>query len=467
MVCECIKGGMRRWLTPLLLPVLAALAACPSEPETLAANDPRVRSLDELSVESLRNRSYGSDIRIVKAVDSRPNPSFLAAYDSDGLRVYTRIDLPADAAPDDGYPIVILIHGWVGIDNAPSIDFWYDTDSNYGQMIEAYVAAGFAVLVPGWRGHGTVEGIPADGIEFMRAWDNGSYVSPVFYAIDVLNLIDSVGKIDVAPLDLDRINLVAHSQGGDVALTVLGVAGESSKLRNGISAASIWSGNIPPRMVQLETFWPMQTSPQAFLAGDGTWTGTASGSDGSVNPHYVFGYPADWIETPDPAAWTWQKDVWSNATVADALRVKLEQMYKAINDNVLEISDARYDMDLHDGSRTTIAHDARVIEGLSQIGAYDQEQYLSETLALHHSDRDFYSLPEWNAYLCRRANQAGGLCFDFTYPGNTHALRMSDHEWYSPAGTVEGFAIAIRRDIALFSSLDPSAIELQHDRRPD
>lgn len=434
-----------------LLIACALLGSCSKDSTGRPANDPRIESLAELSVEFLRSRSYGSQVRIEQTVSKKAWPSYLASYQSDGLRVYTRIDLPSTPAPEGGFPVVLLVHGWLGIDAARNTDFFYDSSSTYAAVIDAYVEAGFAVFVPGWRGHGVVNGRPADGIEFMQAWDNGSYLSPAFYSIDVLNLLDSVQTIELAPLNLDAINLFGHSQGGDVALMVLAISGEDSAVRNTINAATIWSGNIPSRLTQLRTFWPMQTSPQAFLSGDGSWNGTAVGKDGALNADFVFGYPPDWIGTVLTEEWTWQKDQWSNATVAEALEVKLGQMYSAIKNYVVDMPDVSYTIQSAKGVQTTIKHDARVEAALQMIGGFDQAQYLTEPLALHHSDRDFYSLPEWNLDLCERANMLGGRCQNFSYPGNTHSLGVSEHEWYSPVGSLSGFPIAIQRDIVLFS----------------
>ena len=411
---------------------------------------PGIASLSQLSVAALRERGYGSTIAIEKRVDTTPWPSYLASYDSDGLHVYTRIDVPATPPPADGYPVVVFIHGWRGIEAAPSLDFYYAEDSYYHDMIVAYVEAGFVVFAPGWRGHGTVNGAPAEGIDYLAAWDNGSYLSPVFYAIDVLNLLDSLGSFAEAPLAADGVNLVGHSQGGDVALIALAVAGEGSGLRGEINAASIWSGTFASRFAQLVTYEPMQKSRQAFLAGDGSWNGTAVGADGSVNPHFVFGYPADWIETVDVAEWTWQHDTWSLPTVAEALTIKLDQMYRAINEHVADIDDASYRIDVQPGAAAVIAHDARVAEAMARIGGFDQVRFLTEPLALQHSDRDFHSPPEWNADLCRRINAAGGACRAYEYEGNTHSLGVSEHRWFSSEQAEPGFATAVRRDVALF-----------------
>jgi hypothetical protein len=173
---------------------------------------------------------------------------------------------------------------------------------------------------------------------------------------------------------------------------------------------------------------------------------------------FVFGYPSDWIETTRVEDWTWQKDNWSTATVAEALEVKLEQMYAAITENVADMPNVSYSIEARDGARTVIHHDPRVTAVMQKIGGFGQHQYLSEPLALHHSDRDFYSISEWNSNLCKRVNGQGGRCLDFTYQGNTHSLGVSDHEWFSPAGSIPGFSLAIQRDVALFSNEDPTEI---------
>jgi hypothetical protein len=416
--------------------------------------------LDNLSISTLRERAYGgSTLKIEKTLASEPYMSHMASYTSDGLRVYSRIDIPSTAAPKDGYPVVIFVHGWVGIDAAPELQFYFNDDSNYDAMIDAYVEAGFVVMTPGWRGHGTVNGVPAEGIEFMRAWDNSSYLSPVFYAIDVLNLLDSLTSFDAASLSLDDINMVSHSQGGDVALIALAIAGEGSMVANQWSAASFWSGCFPARATQFVTYASMERTPQAFLSGDGTWNGTAVGANGEVNPDFVFGYPPHWISTPHPKEWTWQNDSWSTATVAEVLALRAEQMYAAINTQVRDIGDASYELRVEANGKTTVSHDPRVAAAWSGIDAFDMEEYLSEPISLQHSDRDFYSFPEWNTDLCARVNSADGTCYDFEYAENTHSLGVSEHRWFSGADAVAGFSTAIQRDIALFNGKDPGAIK--------
>jgi dienelactone hydrolase len=446
--------------------------------------DPELDSLSDLSMDALRDRPYRTEVEPLEALHEGPRAaaykaefmgdghvygSWLFAYDSDGLRVYGRLDLPDGAAPEGGYPVVVFMHGWYGREAAPGFDFMYEPGSQYARVIDHFADAGFAVLTPAWRGHGTVGGVPSEGMQFLDAFDNGSYLSPVFYAIDALNLVAGLDQIEAAAwkgrealpalrLDRARVGIVGHSQGGDVALIALGVSGEGSRAGNLLTAGSIWSGCIASRFEQARTYEPMAKALEAFLAGDSQWTGTATGRDGRINPNFIFGYPPDWIVTTDihSAAWTWQAETWSAPGVAVAWSSQLDEMYATVNSRVADIDKARFDMLSDASGRSFVRHDRRVELAMANIGAFDQDRYLTEPLNLHFSDQDYYSPPEWNRDLAQRIRGAGGQAHDFLYPHNTHSLGVSPHEWFSPPGTEAGFPLMLRRDLGLFRGDAPA-----------
>lgn len=454
------------FIPPVLLAAALLASACDSGPTPT-----HLASLSDVSIEALRSRSYHSVI----SLESMPQPSsFLASYDSDGNRIYTRIDVPDSAPPAAGYPVLIFVHGWIGRDAAPGYDFSYGAESLSNRVIEDYRDAGFLVLSPALRGHGEVNGVAAEGIEFLEAWDNGSYISPMFYAIDVLNLLEGLETLESADwsgwgldhgvrFDAGRINISGHSQGGDAALTALAVSGEGSSIKNTLAAGSIWSGCFGPRFEQAGIYGPMATTLEAFMSGDGSWTGTAVAADGSVNPNFVFGYPSDWIGTVDTRSpeWTWQAETWATPTVADALRRKFTEMYDAVNRQVEDIPDARFEITEDENGKAIVNHDPRISEAMRHIGAFDYDQYLSETVYFHHSDRDYYSIPRWNSDLATRINRAGGKAADFIYPGTNHSLRVSEYDWFSEGKVIDGLEQMIERDQALFLGQNTPAVETE------
>lgn len=474
--------------------VLAGIAALAADPTAAYAKwaDVNIGSFKDMSVDSLRARTYGSDLTLVDwlgkaggqneyqafySKDGSPTcNTYMAAYRSDGLRVYARVDIPTTKMPEKGYPVVVFIHGWAGVDAAPKYGFNYAAKSYYGDWIDAYVKAGYVVVFPGWRGHGTVSGVPADGIEFMKAFDNGSYVSPLFYAIDVLNAIDSLQTLqnnnwavwgydskDAVKIDLSRICVAGHSQGGDVELTTLAVAGKGSKLKNKVYAASIWSGCFPDRITQLNTYGPMENTWEAFKAGSQDafeWNGTAVGSDGSTNPNFVFGYPPEWIGTVDPSKWDWQKDEFVH-TYKDIILKKTMEMYDTFNNYFGDGKNVTFSLNTDASGKVTITHDPAVLQATAAMSAFNYPEYfVGEKLILNHSDEDMYSMAAWNADLTRRITAKGGYCINFVYPANTHELNASDNAWYNHNGkyTVSGRPYAIKRDIALFDGSDPTQI---------
>jgi dienelactone hydrolase len=445
-------------------------------------------SLSYLSTPALRARPYGAQLVIEKQLGSATEEngysrhfssdgskaynSFVASYRSDGLRIYTRIDVPPTPPPAAGFPVVIFIHGWYGREGAPGYDFAYKADSLYSRAMDAYVDAGFLVLSPGLRGHGTVNGTAAEGIEFLDAWSNRTYLSTIYYAIDILNLLEGLDSLaqqswsdwgyednEAVRLDLSRVHISAQSQGADSALTALAVSGEGSSLRNTLRSGSMWSGCFAPRFEQLEVYKPMAETPEAFMSGDGSWTGTAVGRDGSVNTNFVFGWPPDWIGSTDPEQWTWQSDTWSTPGVANVLQTYYSEAYEILNRQIADINGAKFELVTDASGKVSVRHDPDLHTAMKQIGGYDFAEYLTEPLLLHHSDQDYYALPRWNADLTSRANESGGQAWDFTYPGNTHSLLLSEHAWFSGADAVEGFDLMIARDIAQMGGRDPSAVK--------
>ncbi len=399
----------------------------------MAKTNPGIASLEDISILGLRRRNYRSTLTIEQQLGDASGSSaysqyfgppyyntYMASYSSDKLRVYVRVDVPPTPMPAKGYPVIIFSHGWVGASGAPSYKFNYAAKSYYGDMLDAWTKAGYIVLMPGFRGHGTVNGIPAQGIEYVKAYDNGSYLSPIFYAIDILNLLQGVGTLDqvdwskwgfgsagAVRVDTSRIFLTGHSQGGDAALTAL-VVSSAPHLTNTFSAASIWSGCFEGRVEQGAFYGPQENA-------------LATKTDPAYFPHM----PSWWDDS-----WYWQ-------TIEEAIARKKQQMYDTVRTYVADQKNA-------DAATNSL------LDVMSTLDAYKRPEYVKAPLDLHFSDMDHYSIPAWNANLIRAIRAVGGKATGYLYPGNSHELQTA--AGWSPDGSVAGRQMAIERTITLFNS---------------
>ena len=455
--------------TPSSDDIRADVANLDSKANLPVYSGPHLDSLEQMTVEALRQRNYGSSEEPVFELLSAGSSVALGgreslfrggilAYRSDDLRVYARLLLPAVTMPEAGFPAAILAHGWVGLQGAASYDFLESANSASAELVRHYLEAGIVVIIPGFRGHGTVAGRQAEGIEFIETWDNSSYLSPLFYAIDLVNLYAAMHAADPAALlagsariDPGKISLSGHSQGADAALTAMAVIGDNPAFPMGLHAASLWSGCIAGRSEQLLVYGPMAESPQSFLAGDGSWNGTATGTAGEVNPDFIFGFPGDGIATPDVDEWTWQQEVWTYRTVEESLRANLNEMYDRYESGVLALENISYQLTRVAGE-LQLAHDPKLTAVLAELGGFRQHRHLNMPVNLHYSDRDYYSLPEWNLDLARRIEDAGGEAETYEYVGVNHSLRASEYEWFAPFPVEDAIPRVAERDIRLFLS---------------
>lgn len=456
-----MKSLFNSFITCVLLSLLLACSAEKSAKVSSSVMDwstPDIPNLSVLSIPQLRTRQYGSEFINPTAIPNNSSgySSFMMSYLSDGLLNYARIDIPQTSAPIHGYPVLLYSHGWVGLENAPSFNFFLDQKGSQAKYIDALAKQGYVVITPGWRGHGTVNNVSAQGIEFMQRWDNASYLSPLFYAIDMLNALDSLASLSALEfsqtalrINLDRIMLAAHSQGGDTALTMLAIAGEQSSVKNNIASASIFAGCFLPRLVQGGFYGSMATSPEAFMSGDGTWTKSAIGANGEINPNFLFTYPPDWITTVDASEWSWQKETWSVDSVKQAYINKYEQMYSILKTN--NLSTSQYILNTDSSGKVTVEHPQDIQDAYAKLDAINYPRFLSEALVLHYSDRDYYSPPLWNKHLKQLLMQSNSEIGSFEYPGNTHSLTISQHKWFSEDFDEAGIDKMIVRDIYRFS----------------
>ena len=182
------------------------------EQKTVAITNP-------LSIEAMRIREYpGSRITIEQTLSSQKKyDRYIASYISDGLKIYALLLVPNGEKPKDGWPVIILNHGYI-------IPEKYTSDGNYVAYADAFAKNGYIVFKPDYRGNGKSEGVPTS-----------AYFSPD-YTVDNLNAISSIKQFQDA--DPDKIGVWGHSMGGHITLRDLVVNSSD------IKAASIWAGVV-------------------------------------------------------------------------------------------------------------------------------------------------------------------------------------------------------------------------------
>lgn len=422
-------GTVRWWLAALMCLPLACMAASRAGGFSPMDEHAKIGSLADLAVESLRRRSFAARFELESTLgDERSGSAYaafygppfyrthLVSYRSDGLKIYARVDLPPSgmAMPEKGFPVIVFAHGWVGAAAAQHFDFDYAARSYYGDLIDRYVKAGYVVVTPGYRGHGVVNGVPAEGLEFIRAYDDGSYLAPVFYAIDLLHALQAVESLGngkwgepKSPLRVDtrRIYLTGHSQGGDAALTAL-VVSSSPALRQHFAAASIWAGCIAGRIEQGAFYGPMEASAAALN-----------------DPAYFRHISPSW----DPQSYT--------GSIQDGIDGRRAEMYATVRAYVADQAYADLKMN-------------SLRAAMAALDAVRFPQYVIMPLDMHYSDSDYFSIPPWNAAIVRDVRGAGGRANAYVYPGNTHEFTTVDR--WSPPGAIPGREMAIERTLALF-----------------
>lgn len=184
------------------------------------------RPLDKYSYENLRKRQYdGSEIKFDHVL--RVNPyytTWLFFYYSDGKKVSGVADMPAKykdipsaALSDSGVVKIVMIHGFV---EEKTYYSGFGTENVAGELARQ----GYITLAPDLLGLGQSDPNPKD--EFEARFQ--TYIT-------VLNLLESVDKqchpavpvgVGGAQDDKCKVGIWGHSNGGQIALSVLEISGK-------------------------------------------------------------------------------------------------------------------------------------------------------------------------------------------------------------------------------------------------
>lgn len=225
---------MNRLYILIIIPILVIgifLFSLPKQTENQSSAPsptPTPEIANPLYIESLINRSYsGSVIKIEETLTPTVNyQRHIASYLSDGLKIYGLLTIPHATKPDNGFPSIVFLHGYLD----PKT---YQTTERYVAYQDGFARNGFITFKPDLRGHGQSEGQPVN-----------SHISHD-YVIDTLNLVSALKIYPSANPQL--IGLWGHSNGGSITLRSLVVSPD-------IKTAVVWAGVVGSYQDMLVTY---------------------------------------------------------------------------------------------------------------------------------------------------------------------------------------------------------------------
>lgn len=188
-----------------------------------------------LQIDALRSRTYpGGPLTQTQDLGSQGGyRDTIVQFEADGITEYARLSTPAGTPPPGGWPVIVLLHGYVD----PAA--WQTTGSDYASIMGALARAGFAVIRPDYRGHGQSGGSPA-----------GGHFAPD-YTYDTLNLLASLKT--ASGLNAERVGIIGHSLGGHVALRTIVVSSQ-------VKATAMMAG-VTGSMYDIFYNWPRSPAP--------------------------------------------------------------------------------------------------------------------------------------------------------------------------------------------------------------
>lgn len=157
-----------------------------------------------LSIEGMENAVYeNAAIKVGKELNQNSSAiTYEITYNVNNTMQYGLMSIPKSKRPENGYPVIIVIHGYVPLKR-------YSTENSYRRIFNYYSNSDFIVIKPDLRGHG----------RSAKGKNYNSKLSRLYYAEDVLQL--TAGLKSLNNVDTNNIFLMGHSNGGDTSLRLM------------------------------------------------------------------------------------------------------------------------------------------------------------------------------------------------------------------------------------------------------
>ena len=175
----------------------------------------------DLTIPYLRQQNYQSTLGDLQEVSRNTYyTSYLTNYTSDGLKINGLLAVPAGIAPDNGWPAIVFVHGYI----PPKL---YTTLGQYTDYVDYLARSGFVVFKIDLRGNGDSQGQPA-------GYYSAGYVRDTLNAYAALQTVDASSS-SAFKINPGKIGLWAHSMAGNIVMRAWATKPD-------IPAVVIWSG---------------------------------------------------------------------------------------------------------------------------------------------------------------------------------------------------------------------------------
>ncbi|GIW64065.1 MAG: hypothetical protein KatS3mg091_867 [Patescibacteria group bacterium] len=202
--------------------------------------------LHPLSIESLRQREYDSNIKIEQKLSDGSNyERFIASYSSDGYKVYGLLTVPKTKSGSILLPAIVFNHGYIPPDE-------YRTLQRYVAYVDYLARNGYVVFKIDYRGHGDSEGQA-----------EGGYGSNA-YVIDSLNAVSALSKLSY--VNKNSIGMWGHSMGGWVSTRA------AISKPDMVKAVVVWGGVLGSYQDLVDLWWSRRPTPvNSMWQSRGKW----------------------------------------------------------------------------------------------------------------------------------------------------------------------------------------------------
>jgi len=158
------------------------------------------------SFDYLQQREYfQSEIKLEEVLEEEDTfTSYLFSFASDGRRITGMANIPKRKGK---LPVAILLRGWVD-------EEIYQTGMGTEKMADFLAKNGFLTLAPDFLGYGGSDSAFPDML-----------LTRFFRPITVISLLNSLESLSQA--DLDKVVIWSHSNGGQIALSVLEITNKN------------------------------------------------------------------------------------------------------------------------------------------------------------------------------------------------------------------------------------------------